>query len=123
MSSGAVQEDFLLDAFQVELLGCLAGLQVVVKLGITHITLEVDGTLVKEAIETKAYRLAFVGVITEIKQIISANLSSCIVSICKHDSNRVTHALAAFGCNPASYCLIVWSPTAHYYIENSLNFV
>ena len=67
----------------------------------------------KEVIETNAYRLAFIGDITKIKQIIVAGLSSCIVSVCKHDSNRVTHALAAFGCNPASYCLIVWSPTAH----------
>jgi hypothetical protein len=48
---------------------------------------------VKEAIETNAYRLAFVGVITEIKQIISADLSSCIVSVCKRDSDRVAHAL------------------------------
>jgi ribonuclease HI len=52
---------------QGELLGCHVGLEEIVKLGITHITLEVDATPVMEAIETKAYRLAFVGVITDIK--------------------------------------------------------
>ena len=60
VSPGAGRENFLLDAFQAELLGCLSGLQQAVKLGITRITLEVDATLVGEAIETDYYRLAFV---------------------------------------------------------------
>ena len=37
VSSGAGREDFLLDAFQAELLGCLAGLQEVARMGISHI--------------------------------------------------------------------------------------
>ena len=106
MSPGAGRENFLLDAFQAELLGCLSGLQQAVKLGITHITLEVDATLVREAIETDYYRLAFIGVITEIKHIItSADLSSSIVFICKRDSNRFAHALAALGCNVPKWLL------------------
>ena len=64
--------------------------------------------LTKEAIETDAYRLAFVGDITEIKQIIVDNLSSCIVSVCKRDSDRVAHALDAFGCNLPSGCYNTW---------------
>jgi ribonuclease HI len=52
VSSGTEREDFLLDAFQAELLGCLAGLQEVARMGITRINLEVDAALVKEAILT-----------------------------------------------------------------------
>lgn len=59
--------------------------------------------------ETDAYRLAFVGVITEIKQITTTDLSSCIiVSVCKRDSSRVAHALAALGCNLPSGCYNTW---------------
>jgi hypothetical protein len=50
--SGAGREDHLLDAFHAELKGCLAGLQEAVKLGVTKITLEVDATLVKGALES-----------------------------------------------------------------------
>ena len=52
MSSGTGREEYLLDAFQAELLGCLASLQEVVKLGITRITLEVDAALLMDAIQT-----------------------------------------------------------------------
>jgi len=62
----------------------------------------------KEVIETNAYRLAFIGDITKIKQIIVAGLSSCIVSACKRDSDRVAHALDAFGCNRPSGCYNTW---------------
>ena len=50
VSSGAGREDFLLDAFQAELLRCLASLQEATKLGIQCITLEVYAALVQEAI-------------------------------------------------------------------------
>ena len=54
---------------------------------------------------TDDYRLAPTGgVITEIKQLIRAEFRSCTVSVCKRDSNRVVHALAAFGCNLLSGC-------------------
>jgi hypothetical protein len=107
--SGARREDYLLDAFHAELLGCLAGLQEVAKLGIPHISLEVDAALVKEAIQTDDYRLApSGGVITEIKQFLGAEFRSCNVLVCKRECNRVAHAIAAFGCNLPSGCYNIW---------------
>jgi ribonuclease HI len=50
VASGARREDFLLDAFHAELLGCLAGVWEAAKLGIQRITLEVDAALMKEAL-------------------------------------------------------------------------
>jgi ribonuclease HI len=94
VSSGAGREDFLLYAFQAELLGCLAGLQEATKLGIQSITLQVDAALVQEAIQTDAFRLASSGgVITEIKQLIGAEFVSCSISVCKRDCNKVAHSL------------------------------
>jgi len=84
---------------------CQAGLQAAVRLGITRLSLEVDASLVKDAIKTDDYRLASIGgIVTEIKHIISAELSTCLVSVCKCDCNKVAHSLAALGCNLPSGC-------------------
>jgi len=65
---------------------CQAGLQAAVRLGITRLSLEVDASLVKDAIKTDDYRLASIGgIVTEIKHIISDELSTCPVSVCKRD--------------------------------------
>ncbi|XP_066354305.1 uncharacterized protein [Miscanthus floridulus] len=109
VSSGARREDFLLEAFQAELLGCLEGLQEVARMGISCINLEVDVALVKEAILTDDYRLASSGgVITEIKHLIGADFMSCTVSVCKRDGNSVAYALAAYGCNLPSGSYNTW---------------
>ena len=109
VSSRAGREDFHLDAFQAELLGCLAGLQEVARMGISHINLEVDAVLVKEAILTDDYRLASSGgVITEIKHLIGPDFMSCTVSVCKRDCNTAAHALAAYGCNLPSGSYNTW---------------
>lgn len=61
------------------MLGCLAGLQAAIRLGIMRLNIEVDASLVKTALETKEFRLAPTGgVITEMKHIILAR-SSLIV--------------------------------------------
>jgi hypothetical protein len=99
----------LLDAFHAELLVCLAGLQEVAKLGITRIILEVDATMLKDAILTDDYRLTPTGgVITEIKQLIGAEFMSFTVSVCKRVCNSVAHALAVSGCNLPSGCYKTW---------------
>lgn len=63
--------------------------------------------MVKEAIETNEYGLATVGgVITKNRHLISAEFSSCIISICKCECNRVVLAVAALGCmQPAKWLL------------------
>ena len=64
-----------------------------------------DASLVKDAIKTDDYRLASIGgIVTEIKHIISVELSTCLVSVCKCDCNKVAHSLAALGCNLPSGC-------------------
>jgi hypothetical protein len=74
-------------------------LQEVVKLRITHITLEVDATLVKEAIETDAYWLAFVGGANRLSVPILALVLFLFVNVI-----AIAHALASFGCNLPSGC-------------------
>ena len=78
-------------------------------MGISHINLEVDAVLVKEAILTDDYRLASSGgVITEIKHLIGPDFMSCTVSVCKRDCNSIAHALAAYGCNLPSGSYNTW---------------
>ena len=62
LKSGAGREDFLLDPFHAELLGCLAGLQAA-NMGIQNknICVETDATLVKAALEDEEYRLSAMG--------------------------------------------------------------
>jgi ribonuclease HI len=43
VASGAGQEEHLLDAFHAKVLGCLAGLQAAIRLGIMRIIIEVLG--------------------------------------------------------------------------------
>ena len=72
-------------AFQADLLGCLASLQEAGVSWESHVLLLKLMRLCHsgEGSKTDDYRLAFVGVITKIKHISSADLSSCIVSISK----------------------------------------
>ena len=94
-----------MDAFHAEVLGCLAGLQAAIRLGIMRLNIEVDASLVKTALETNEFRLAPTGgVITEMKHIISTEFAHCNVLICRRNCNKVAHALAAAGCNLPSGC-------------------
>jgi hypothetical protein len=107
--SGAGREDYLLNALHAELKGCQAGLQAAIRLGITRLNLEVDASLVKDAIKTDDYRLASIGgIVTEIKHIISDEFPTCLVSVCKRECNKVAHSLAALGCNLPSGCYNTW---------------
>lgn len=69
VTAGAGREDFLLNAFHSELLGCLAGLKQAANLGIASVYWK-DATLVLLAMEDDDHRLsAMGGVITEIKHV------------------------------------------------------
>jgi len=53
--AGAGKEEFLLNAFHAELLGCAAGLQEAARLGISRIDIETDASLVKGALVSNDY--------------------------------------------------------------------
>lgn len=82
IKAGAGGEDFLLDAFHAELLACSAGLQEAARMGISHLCLEIDASLVKAALESDDYRLSAVGgIITEMKLLLVTDFPSCIISV------------------------------------------
>ena len=53
--AGAGREEFLLNAFLAELLGCAAGLQEAARLGISRVDIETDASLVKGALVSNDY--------------------------------------------------------------------
>jgi hypothetical protein len=64
-----------------------------------RVCVETNATLVKAALTEDSYRLSAAGgIITEMKHVMSLHFVSCKVSVCKRDSNKVAHNLAAFGC-------------------------
>jgi len=68
-------------------------------MGVQEIIVETDTMLVRDALSGDNYRLSTVGgLVTEMNFFISAELRSCNLSVCKHDCNRVAHALAAARC-------------------------
>ena len=70
----------MLDAFHAELLGCAAGLQEAARMGIAHLHIEMDATLVKAALESDDHRLSAVGgIITEINLLLATEFPSCNV--------------------------------------------
>ena len=78
-------------------------------MGVQEIIVETDATLVRDALSGDNYRLSTVGgLVTEMKFLISAELRSCNLSVCKRDCNRVAHALAAAGCKFSSGISNTW---------------
>jgi hypothetical protein len=72
IKAGAEGEGFLLDTFHVELLGCVVGLQEAARMGIAHLHIETDATLVKAALESDEHGLSAVrGIITEMKLLLA----------------------------------------------------
>jgi ribonuclease HI len=109
IKAGAGRADFLLSALHAELLACYAGLREAIKMGEQDIIVETDATLVKDALLGDDYRLSTVGdLVTEMKFLISAELSSCNISVCKRECNKVAHTLAASGCNFPSGSCTIW---------------
>ena len=78
-------------------------------MGVQEIIVETDTMLVRDALSGDNYRLSTVGgLVTEMKFFISTELRSCNLSVCKHDCNRVAHALAAAGCKFSSGISNTW---------------
>jgi ribonuclease HI len=112
---GAGREAALLDAFHVELFGCLAGLKAAAQLGLHKIVMEVDASLIKDAVEGDNYRLsAMDGVITVLRLILLSEFVEAKVEVCPRICNRVADALAAYGCKYPSGDLVTWESIPHF---------
>ena len=113
--AGAGREEFLLNAFHAELLGCAAGsLQEAARMGISRLDIETDASLVKAALASNDYRLSEVGgIITEMKLLLATDFSSCNISICNRVCNGVAHSLAALGYNFPSGQIAIWEGAPH----------
>jgi len=113
--AGAGREEFLLNAFHAEFLGCAAGsLQEAARMGISRLDIETDASLVKAALASNDYRLSEVGgIITEMKLLLATDFSSCNISICNRVCNGVAHSLAALGYNFPSGQIAIWEGAPH----------
>ena len=83
-------------------------------MGITHLHIETDATLIKAALESDEHRLSAVGgIITEMKLLLATELPSCNMTVCNRICNGVAHALASHGCNFPSGHMATWEGVPH----------
>lgn len=107
--AGAGREMFLQNAFHAELLGSLEGLKTAASMGIAHIIIETDATLVQTALRGDDYRLSSMGgLITEIKLLMATEFASCRIVVCPHVCTKPAHELASFGCKLPSGSRVTW---------------
>lgn len=75
--TGRGRVNHLLNAFRAELIACLHGVQTAINLGIGHLTLETDATMVKQAMLSDKYTLSVAGgLVEELKSLWATNLIS-----------------------------------------------
>lgn len=56
--------------------------------------MEVDATLVEDALETDSYKLSTMGgVITKLKLLMRGEFNACNISLCNRTCNRLAHTL------------------------------
>ena len=98
-----------LDAFHVEVLGCLAGVQAACERGMSQVIAETDSMMLKMALDGDDFSLAPTGgLIHEIKASVTAYLSSFSVCFGHRLCNRVAHELAALGCKCSPNANLSW---------------
>ncbi|CAO2186475.1 unnamed protein product [Urochloa humidicola] len=109
---GAGRCEYLMDALHAELLACLMGVKTAGEMGISNVELETDSMLVKLALESSTFSLAPTrGIVFEIKSCISTFFTSCKVSYCPRDCNKVAHAVAAQCCKCPHNSVLLWDGT------------
>lgn len=92
--AGAGSEAFLQNAFDAELLGRVEGMKMAAQMGMAQVILETDASMVKTALEGDEYRLSSMGgIVTEIKHLMAMEFSSCVISICSRNCNKLAHGL------------------------------
>ena len=77
--AGRGRVEFLLNAFQAEVIGCIHGVQAAVNAGISNLILETDATLVQQVINSGDYRASMAGSLPEeLNSLVSANFNSFV---------------------------------------------
>ena len=96
--TGRGKIDYLLNAFQAELIACVHVIQSVVDLWIGQLIVETDAKMVVQAIATNEYDDVVVGVlIAEVKSLVSSAFISFECSFKSRVYNRAAHKLACAG--------------------------
>jgi hypothetical protein len=101
------------DAFHAELLACYQGALAASDKGIDKIILETDSLMMKQAMESDAYRFAEAGCyIYQLRSIFSGSYN-CLCIFVPRSCNKVAHALAAEGssCNNGDDVLWDFTPS------------
>jgi hypothetical protein len=102
MAAGAGGLTQVRDAFQAEIHACMQGVMAAANKGMDKVILETDSLMLKQALESEAYRLAEMGgYIFQLKSLIHGSFSRYRCNFVPRSCNRVAHTLAAEGslCN------------------------
>jgi hypothetical protein len=102
MAAGAGGLTHVRDAFQAEIYACMKGVMAAANKGMDKVILETDSLMLKQALESEAYRFAEMGgYIYKLKSLVHGSFSSYRCNFVPRSCNRVAHTLAAEGglCN------------------------
>jgi hypothetical protein len=90
--------EYVRDALYTEAHASLQGIRAAAMKGMSKVILETDSPILKEALDSDAYRLAEVGgVIYEIQFLIASSFTNFLCKFAPRSSNKVAHALASSG--------------------------
>jgi hypothetical protein len=98
ITTGNGHMDYVRDALHTEAHASLQGIRGAAMKGMTKVILEMDSLILKQALDSDAYRLAEVGgVIYELKSLIASSFTNFLCKFAPRSCNKVAHALAASG--------------------------
>ncbi|RLN27752.1 hypothetical protein C2845_PM05G33580 [Panicum miliaceum] len=86
-----------------------AGIRKAAEVGMGRVIVETDSMTTKAALSTNSFALApVVGIIYEAKCLMNLSISSCALSYCSRDCNKVAHTLAEQGCKCSHGADLYW---------------
>jgi ribonuclease HI len=85
-------------ALHAETIAALKGVQQVARLGMQHIILETDASILASAINATGIDRSPIGcLVYQIRDLMQSDFSTCSVSVCNRNCNKVADCLAGYG--------------------------
>jgi hypothetical protein len=117
--SAAGRVDHASNALQTEALACLKALHTASDLGVHHVVLESDASVLIQAVSGDDFDRAANGVLfREIKSFSVAHFNSCIFKYCPRACNSVANALASYGSKLVHLPQAVWPGDAPDFVRS-----
>jgi ribonuclease HI len=98
LASGAGNISFAASAIHTEAMAAYKGLQHAAQLGMAKIILETDATVLADTLNSISIDRSSIGcIIRQMRDFMQFEFSSCIVSVCNRNCNKVADSLATYG--------------------------